>query len=95
MEALRMIYNSGYDKKKNPEQKNLVNFDIDDIRNINNINEFFMIDNNGNYRNVRKNGQLKTWKRDKTRFEQSFKYGLYENFRLTTKEMLNELYKEE
>jgi len=80
-----MIYNSGYDKKKNPEQKNLVNFDI----------EFFMIDNNGTYRNVRKNGQLKTWKRDKTRFEQSFKYGLYENFRLTTKEMLNELYKEE
>lgn len=38
----------------------------------------------GNARQVRRNGKIRTWKRDANRVEISFKYGLYEHFVLTT-----------
>lgn len=56
--------------------------------------EFWTLDREGKATAIRTNGGLKQWKKDPQRFEQSFKYGMYENFRWTTQQMLSELYVE-
>jgi hypothetical protein len=50
-----------------------------------------MLDRQGKARDIRPNGAMKTWKKDPTRFERGFKYGLYESFRLNTQQMLDGL----
>lgn len=77
---------SGYDHKT---VSTFRRFTMEDIKRIS--GEQYMIDKRGEYRRVRLNGAVKTWKRDPQRFECSFKYGLYEYFRLNTQEMLNQL----
>lgn len=56
--------------------------------------EYWTLDRNGNAARIRCNGRLKTWKKDPTRYEQGFKWGMYEAFRWTTQEMLDNLYVE-
>src|SRR6266511_3081844 len=50
--------------------------------------EFWFESNQGQARRCRQASKLKTWKRDAERFECSFKYGLYESFRMDTEAML-------
>jgi len=52
---------------------------------------FHILDRKGDIASIRANGRLKTWKRDPNRIQQSFKYGLYEHFKLTGPEMLAQL----
>lgn len=77
---------SGYDHKT---VSTFRRFTIEDIKNIR--GEQYIIDKRGEYRRCRPNGAVKTWKRDPNRFECSFKYGMYEYFRLDTKQMLEQL----
>jgi len=84
----------GYDKSKNPRTLTVRKFTIEDIRAmllVNAAREYISLDRHGKARNIRVNGNLKTWKRDTSRFERSFKYGMYEYFRLNTQGMLNTL----
>jgi hypothetical protein len=75
------------DKRKNPEIMKFRVLTTEDILNGNKdafgylrLGDLFTIDRNGNAANVRQNGKVKTWKRDKTRWELPLKYGLYECF---------------
>ena len=77
---------SGYDHKT---VSTFRRFTIEDIKHIS--GEQYIIDKRGEYRRCRPNGAVKTWKRDPNRFECSFKYGMYEYFRLDTKQMLEQL----
>ncbi len=52
----------------------------------------YMIDRNGNAAEVRVSSAVKRWKTDPDRIEISFKYGMYENFRLGTLEILRDIY---
>lgn len=83
----------GYDKTKHPRLLTVRNFTLEDIRGLaaSSQHEVLFIDRECNARKCRTNGRLKTWKRDPLRFEQSFTYGMYEHFRLTTHEMLKML----
>lgn len=82
---------NGYDKRKTRETRTFRKFTVEDIKALNHIRHAYIIDKRGEYREVRTNGRVKTWKRDPLRFECSFKYGFYENFRLNTEEMLTQL----
>ena len=77
---------SGYDHKT---VSTFRKFTIEDIKHIR--GEQYIIDKRGEYRRCRPNGSVRTWKRDPNRFECSFKYGMYEYFRLNTEEMLQQL----
>ena len=90
----------GYDKSKNPKTRTVRKCTLDDIRAMvpgttifqtDRGSSYLMLDRQGKARNVRANGKVKTWKRDPNRFERSFKYGMYENFRLGTQGMLDSL----
>ncbi len=82
---------NGYDRRKTRETRAFRKFTVEDIKALDHIGHAYIIDKRGEYREVRTNGRVKTWKRDPMRFECSFKYGLYENFRLNTEEMLTQL----
>ena len=82
---------NGYDKRKTRETRTFRKFTVEDIKSLDSSSRVYIIDKRGEYREVRTNGRVKTWKRDPMRFECSFKYGLYENFRLNTDEMLTQL----
>lgn len=82
---------NGYDKRKTRETATFRKFTLDDIKALDTMRTIYIIDKRGEYRECRRNGAVKTWKRDPNRFECSFKYGLYENFRLNTQEMLDQL----
>ena len=90
METSTFTIIDGYDKKTVYRVRR---FTLDDIRAMQNSwnGTYKIIDKNGMLRDCRPNGALKTWKRDPTRFERSFKYGMYEYFRLNTEQMLAEL----
>ena len=77
---------SGYDHKT---ASTFRKFTIEDIKHIR--GEQYIIDKRGEYRRCRPNRSVRTWKRDPNRFECSFKYGMYEYFRLNTQEMLEQL----
>lgn len=65
---------------------------MSDIANLDGMRgELLFLDNQGMVRRMRKTSSLKRWKRDETRFECSFKYGLYESVRWDTQEMLARL----
>ena len=84
---------NGYDKrKKHPEIKHFRRFTIDDVKRLDEMHgTIWFQSNQGDARQCRKSSGLKTWKRDPERFECSFKYGMYESFRMDTRDMLNRL----
>jgi hypothetical protein len=83
----------GYDKSKTPKTLQVRRFTLEDIRAMQagTTTHYKMLDSQGKVRGVRANGKLRTRKRDTSRFERSFKYGLYEHFKLDTQGMLNTL----
>ena len=83
----------GYDKRKTPRKITFRRFTMDDIKALaNNYScELWFESNQGTARRCRVSSALKTWKRDLDRFECSFKYGMYENVRWNTQEMLSRL----
>ena len=83
----------GYDKSKNPRVYRVRHFTLEDIKAMANdtTSHYKALDRTGKLRDIRANGSLKTWKRDTSRFERGFKYGMYENIRLNTEGMLNTL----
>lgn len=56
-------------------------------RNWSVVHTLYYLCDNGRYRNVRFNGQTKTWKRDPERLEIPVKYGMYECFRITERDL--------
>jgi hypothetical protein len=78
----------GYDRARRPRR--FRRWTMDDIINYDGRDVWFEA-NDGTARRARANGKMKTWKRDPNRFEQSFRYGLYESVRMNTKDMLDRL----
>jgi len=83
----------GYDKSKTPKTLTVRKFTLEDIKAMrdNPTKYYKALDKVGKLRDIRANGKLRTWKRDTSRFERSFKYGMYENWKLNTEGMLNTL----
>ena len=82
----------GYDKRKTPRKILFRRFTMDDIRRLDEMHgEIWFESNQGNARHCRRSSALKTWKKDANRFECSFKYGMYENVRWNTDQMLARL----
>ena len=81
------------DKRKNPEPiEYRLYASIDELKEaLGRSNQFYILDANGKIADCRTNGGMKAWKRDSQRIEQSFKFGMYECFRLTGEEMLGQL----
>ena len=80
----------GYDKGKAPRKRLFRRWTMDDIRVYGGGTVWFEA-NDGKARQCRNNGRMKIWKRRPDSFEQSFKYGLYESFRMDTQDMLRRL----
>jgi hypothetical protein len=80
----------GYDRNKSPRTITFRRFTMDDIKAIN-YGSYWFESNDGKARQCRVASRLKTWIRDPNRFECSFKYGLYESFRMDTENMLSRL----
>lgn len=79
----------GYDKKTVHTVRKLT---FEELKNhIDNNQEFLFISKQGTLRRCRRGSALKTWKRDPSRLECTFKYGLYESARLDTQQMLDVL----
>ena len=66
-------------------------FTIEDILATRGQSHFHFLDRRGFVRVCRANGALRTWKTDPQRFERGFKYGMYEHFRMNTKQMCESL----
>jgi hypothetical protein len=83
----------GYDIRKTPRTIQVRHFTLEDIKAMANetTSHYKALDRIGKLRNIRANGKLRTWKRDTSRFERSFKYGMYEHMKLNTEGMLNTL----
>lgn len=83
----------GYDRSKNPKSLLVRKFTLEDIKAMEKETDkgYKALDRLGKVRDIRANGKLRTWKKDPNRFERSFKYGMYENFRLDTQGMLDTL----
>lgn len=83
----------GYDTSKNPKVYRVRHFTLEDIKAMSNetTRHYKSLDRVGKLRDIRANGKLRTWKRDTSRFERSFKYGMYEHLKLDTQGMLNTL----
>jgi len=80
-------------RKKVPDRINIRQITLDEAKALGSYyGSLYVLDRNGNAANVRRNGAVKRWKRDPDRIEVSFKYGMYENFRLGTLEILRDIY---
>jgi len=78
---------NGYDKGKTRVHLRHITFnEIPTMR-----GEYWIADRKGYARTVRVSSSVKSWKKDSTRFEVSFKYGMYESFRFNTKEILENI----
>ena len=83
-------------RKKVPDRINLRQITLDEAKSLGSYHgSLYMLDRNGNAVNVRRSSAVKRWKTDPDRIEVSFKYGLYENFRLGTLDILRDIYVEE
>jgi hypothetical protein len=72
------------DKKKTPDTRMYRNLTLANVLAPDfGRRELFVKDQKGRMANVRRNGQVKTWKRDTTRVEIPVKFGMYEAFRVT------------
>jgi len=82
-----------YDTRKNPRIYKVRHFTLEDIKAMGNetTSYYKALDRVGKLRDIRANGKLRTWKRDTSRYERSFKYGMYENLKLDTEGMLKTL----
>jgi hypothetical protein len=78
-----MQVKSGYAKSK--EVKEFRPMTLEEAKEI--PQHFYMIDRNGNYRVVARNGKVRRWKRDTDRIEIPCKYGMYEYFTLYNKDI--------
>jgi hypothetical protein len=84
----------GYNRNKQPIMLTLRKCTVDDLRAMAQGEDYPTIktlDRNGKARDIRRNGSMKTWKKDPLRFEQGFKYGMYHTFRWDTQQMLDNL----
>jgi len=83
-------------RKKVADRINLRQITLDEAKALESyFVSLYVLDRNGNAARVRRNGAVKRWKRDPDRIEVSFKYGMYENFRLDTLGVLRDIYVEE
>lgn len=91
MEVFTVV--DGYDMRKTPITYRVRHFTLEDIKAMLNENtsHYKALDRVGKLRDIKANGKLKTWKRDTSRFERSFKYGMCEHLKLDTEGMLNTL----
>jgi hypothetical protein len=87
------IVTDGYDMRKNPRTFKVRHFTLEDIKAMidDNTRYYKALDRVGKLRNIRANGKLRTWKKDPSKFERSFKYGMSEHIKLNTEGMLNTL----
>jgi len=81
---------SGYNKNELLTFRRFTMADIEAMK-TSHKTDFLFLDRNGYARQCRTNGKLQTWKTFPDRYERSFKYGMYENFRLDTQAMLSTL----
>ena len=80
-------------RKKVADRINLRQITLDEAKSLGSYyGSLYMIDNKGNAANVRRSSAVKRWKTDPDRIEVSFKYGLYENFRFGTMDILANIY---
>ena len=73
---------SGYSKDKTVKKFRRITFE--EAKAL--VNHCYILDRNGNYRQVKINGKVKTWRRDPNRIEIPCKYGMYEYFTLTERD---------
>jgi len=80
-------------RKKTPDRIALRQLTLDEAKALGSYHgSLYMIDRNGNAAQVRRSSSVKRWKTDPDRIEISFKYGMYENFRFNTVEVLANIY---
>ena len=69
---------SGYDRRKKPEKKRWRYMTLEEGRALSYGDHVKFLSVQGDVRDVKINGAVKTWKRDADRTEIPFKYGMYE-----------------
>jgi hypothetical protein len=65
---------------------------LGEAKNLGYGDRVYTLDRNGNAAEIRVSSKVKTWKRDPNRIEVSFKYGMYENFRMDTAGILRDIW---
>jgi hypothetical protein len=71
-------------RKKSPPKYSFYQLTLEDVLSPNfGREQLYTLDQQGFMARVRRNGQVKTWKRDPSRVEIPLKFGMYEAFRIT------------
>jgi hypothetical protein len=68
----------GYDRRKTPRMLTVRYLTLEEILNLSPGDHVHVVDKWGQARVIKINGQVRRWKRDPTRFEVPWKYGMYE-----------------
>lgn len=71
---------SGYDRRKNREEKEYRFLTFQEAKQLDNVSHAKVLDRNGNVREVKINGRVKTWKTRPGDIDIPCKYGMYEYF---------------
>jgi len=79
-------------RKTVPDSINLRPITLDEAKALHYGQEVWILDRNEQAARVRVGSTVKRWKRDPDRIEVTFKFGLYESFRLGTQEILRDIY---
>jgi hypothetical protein len=78
-------------RKKVADRIELRQITLDEAKALRYRQEVWILDRNGNAARVRVGSAVKRWKRDLDRIEVTFKYGMYDSFRLGTMDILREI----
>lgn len=81
-------------RRKVPETIELRNISLEEAKQLRYGDTVWILDMQAKAAQVRVGSAVKRWKRDPDRIEITFKFGLYESFRLTTSEILRQIYVE-
>ena len=86
METFELVYKS--DRKKNPEKKLFRSLTFEEAKALKAGDHVKVIDHGGEaYGNVKINGAVQTWKRDPNRISIPCKYGMYEYYTFTRRDI--------
>lgn len=79
-------------RKKKPDEIDLREIQLDEAKALKYGDKVYIIDKTGRAAQVRVVSSVKRWKRDPDRIEVSFKFGMFETFRLNETGVLSEIY---
>jgi hypothetical protein len=82
-----ILLRNGYDRSKHPKQFNFRRMTLEEAKKLERGNKVWFEANDGTARQIKVNGKVRRWKREPDRIEVPCKYGLYECYTFTNRDL--------